>query len=210
MSGRALRRDAVLIVDDDEDLRATIATMLADAGYPTRQADCGVEALRIARLEPPALVLLDVNLPGMCGYEVYRLLRDELGDQFPIVFISGERTASFDRVGGLLLGANDYMVKPFAEDELLARVHNLLGRRHAPAARAIAARLTRREFEVLRLLAAGRGPDEIARLLVISPKTVGAHVERIYVKLGVQTRAQAVAVAYRDALLDADGASGSA
>lgn len=210
MSGRALRRDAVLIVDDDEDLRATIATMLADAGYPTRQADCGVEALRIARLEPPALVLLDVNLPGICGYEVYRLLRDELGDQFPIVFISGERTASFDRVGGLLLGANDYMVKPFAEDELLARVHNLLGRRHAPAARAIAARLTRREFEVLRLLAAGRGPDEIARLLVISPKTVGAHVERIYVKLGVQTRAQAVAVAYRDALLDADGASGSA
>ena len=210
MSGRALRRDAVLIVDDDEDLRATIATMLADAGYPTRQADCGVEALRIARLEPPALVLLDVNLPGMCGYEVYRLLRDELGDQFPIVFISGERTASFDRVGGLLLGANDYMVKPFAEDELLARVHNLLGRRHVPAARAIAARLTRREFEVLRLLAAGRGPDEIARLLVISPKTVGAHVERIYVKLGVQTRAQAVAVAYRDALLDADGASGSA
>ena len=210
MSGRALRRDAVLIVDDDEDLRATIATMLADAGYPTRQADCGVEALRIARLEPPALVLLDVNLPGMCGYEVYRLLRDELGDQFPIVFISGERTASFDRVGGLLLGANDYMVKPFAEDELLARVHNLLGRRHAPAARAIAARLTRREFEVLRLLAAGRGPDEIARLLVISPKTVGAHVERIYVKLGVQTRAQAVAVAYRDALLDADGASSSA
>ena len=210
MSGRALRQDAVLIVDDDEDLRATIATMLADAGYPTRQADCGVEALRIARLEPPALVLLDVNLPGMCGYEVYRLLRDELGDQFPIVFISGERTASFDRVGGLLLGANDYMVKPFAEDELLARVHNLLGRRHAPAARAIAARLTRREFEVLRLLAAGRGPDEIARLLVISPKTVGAHVERIYVKLGVQTRAQAVAVAYRDALLDADGASSSA
>ena len=210
MSGRALRRDAVLIVDDDEDLRATIATMLADAGYPTRQADCGVEALRIARLEPPALVLLDVNLPGMCGYEVYRLLRDELGDQFPIVFISGERTASFDRVGGLLLGANDYMVKPFAEDELLARVHNLLGRRHVPAARAIAARLTRREFEVLRLLAAGRGPDEIARLLVISPKTVGTHVERIYVKLGVQTRAQAVAVAYRDALLDADGASSSA
>jgi DNA-binding NarL/FixJ family response regulator len=210
MSGRALRQDAVLIVDDDEDLRATIATMLADAGYPTRQADCGVEALRIARLEPPALVLLDVNLPGMCGYEVYRLLRDELGDQLPIVFISGERTASLDRVGGLLLGANDYMVKPFAEDELLARVHNLLGRRHAPAARAIAARLTRREFEVLRLLAAGRGPDEIARLLVISPKTVGAHVERIYVKLGVQTRAQAVAVAYRDALLEADGASSSA
>jgi DNA-binding NarL/FixJ family response regulator len=210
MSGRALRQDAVLIVDDDEDLRATIATMLADAGYPTRQADCGVEALRIARLEPPALVLLDVNLPGMCGYEVYRLLRDDLGDQFPIVFISGERTASLDRVGGLLLGANDYMVKPFAEDELLARVHNLLGRRHAPAARAIAARLTRREFEVLRLLAAGRGPDEIARLLVISPKTVGTHVERIYVKLGVQTRAQAVAVAYRDALLDADGASSSA
>ena len=202
VGGASLRRETILIVDDDSTTRAAIATMLGDAGYLTREADCGGEALRAARLEPPGLVLLDVNLPGMCGYEVCRLLRDEFGEQFPIVFVSGARTESFDRVAGLLLGANDYIAKPFAEDELLARVQSLLGHRQLVAARALASRLTGRELQVLRLLSSGLGPDDIARLMVISPKTVGAHVEHIYMKLGVQTRAQAVAVAYRDALLE--------
>src|SRR6267143_3776730 len=192
----------ILIVDDDPVIRAAIRTMLSDAGYSTREADSGAEALRSARLELPALVLLDVNLPGICGYEVCRLLRDEFGDQFPIVFVSGARTESFDRLAGLLLGANDYISKPFREDELLARIQSLLGHRHSVVARTVASRLTARELQVLRLLSNGLGPDDIARLMVISPKTVGAHVEHIYMKLGVQTRAQAVAVAYRDELLD--------
>ena len=196
----------ILIVDDDSIVRAAIATILEDAGYATREADSGAEALRVARSAAPDLVLLDVNLPGMCGYEVCRLLRDEFGDQFPIVFVSGARTESFDRVAGLLLGANDYVSKPFREDELLARVQSLLLRRHAVAARALAQRLTARELQVLRLLSTGLGPDDIARLMVISPKTVGAHVEHIYMKLGVQTRAQAVAVAYRGELLNGENA----
>src|SRR3989454_4696318 len=206
VGGASLRRETILIVDDDSTTRAAIATILADAGYATRQADSGAEALRAARLEPPALVLLDVNLPGMCGYEVCRMLRDEFGEQFPIVFVSGARTESFDRVAGLLLGANDYIAKPFAEDELLARVQSLLGHRQLVAARALASRLTGRELQVLRLLSSGLGPDDIARLMVISPKTVGAHVEHIYMKLGVQTRAQAVAVAYRGELLNGETA----
>ena len=196
--------NTVLIVDDDPVIRSAIGTILADAGYATREADSGAEALRAARSEVPALVLLDVNLPGMCGYEVCRLLRDEFGDQFPIVFVSGARTESFDRVAGLLLGANDYISKPFREDELLARVQSLLLHRHAAAARALASRLTARELQVLRLLSTGLGPDDIARLMVISPKTVGTHVEHIYMKLGVQTRAQAVAVAYRGELLSGE------
>src|SRR5439155_18141454 len=198
--------NSILIVDDDSGTRSAIATILADAGYATREADSGADALRAARSEAPALVLLDVNLPGMCGYEVCRLLRDEFGEQFPIVFVSGARTESFDRVAGLLLGANDYIPKPFAEDELLARVQSLLGHRHSVAARAVASRLTSRELQVLRLLSSGLAPDDIARLMVISPKTVGAHVEHIYTKLGVQTRAQAVAVAYRGELLEGDTA----
>ena len=121
--------------------------------------------------------------------------------------MSGARTESFDRVAGLLLGADDYVSKPFAEDELLARVRTLLGRQHKALARALASRLTARELQVLRLLSTGLAPDDIARLMVISPKTVGAHVEHIYIKLGVQTRAQAVAVAYRDELLDGETAS---
>src|SRR5437773_4289004 len=199
--------NSILIVDDDSGTRSAIATILADAGYATREADSGADALRAARSEAPALVLLDVNLPGMCGYEVCRLLRDEFGDQFPIVFVSGARTESFDRVAGLLLGANDYISKPFREDELLARIQSLLGHRHKVAARTVASRLTARELQVLRLLSNRLGPDDIARLMVISPKTVGAHVEHIYMKLGVQTRAQAVAVAYRDELLDGESAA---
>lgn len=202
--GGSLQRETILIVDDDPSVRAAIAMMLVDAGYTPREAETGRDALRAARQEPPALVLLDVNLPGICGYEVCRLLRDEFGEQLPIVFISGERMASFDRVAGLLLGANDYVVKPFAEDELLARIHALLGRRHSPVARAVALRLTARELEILRLLCIGLAPDEIARRLVISHKTVGAHIEHVYLKLGVQTRAQAVAVAYRGELVDTD------
>jgi DNA-binding NarL/FixJ family response regulator len=205
-AGGSAAGNTVLIVDDDAVIRSAIGTILTDAGYATREAESGAEALRSARLDPPALVLLDVNLPGMCGYEVCRLLRDEFGDQFPIVFVSGARTESFDRVAGLLLGANDYISKPFREDELLARVQSLLLRRNAVATRALASRLTARELQVLRLLSTGLGPDDIARLMVISPKTVGAHVEHIYTKLGVQTRAQAVAVAYRGELLNGETA----
>ncbi len=197
----------ILVVDDDPVIRSAIRTILTDAGYATREAESGAEALRAARSEAPALVLLDVNLPGICGYEVCRLLRDDFGDQFPIVFVSGARTESFDRVAGLLLGANDYISKPFREDELLARVQSLLGRQHKVLARALASRLTARELQVLRLLSTGLAPNDIARLMVISPKTVGAHVEHIYMKLGVQTRAQAVAVAYRDELLDGETAA---
>src|SRR5207253_7151147 len=200
--GRPGAGNTVLIVDDGPVVRSAIGTILGDAGYATREADSGAEALRAARSEVPALVLLDVNLPGMCGYEVCRLLRDEFGEQFPIVFVSGARTEAFDRVAGLLLGANDYIAKPFAEDELLARVQSLLGHRRGVAARALASRLTGRELQVLRLLSSGLGPDDIARLMVISPKTGGAHGEHIYMKLGVQTRAQAVAVAYRDELIE--------
>src|SRR3989442_1538326 len=141
--------NTVLIVDDDPVIRAAISTILSDAGYLAREADSGAQALRSARLEPPALVLLDVNLPGICGYEVCRLMRDEFGDQFPIVFVSGARTESFDRVAGLLLGANDYISKPFREDELLARVQSLLLHRHAVAARALPSRLPVRELQVL-------------------------------------------------------------
>jgi DNA-binding NarL/FixJ family response regulator len=198
---------AILVVDDDPVIRLAIRTILTDAGYTTREADSGAAALREVRAESPALVLLDVNLPGICGYEVCRLLRDEFGDQFPVVFVSGARTETFDRVAGLLLGADDYISKPFAEDELLARVRVLLGRHHKVTARALASRLTARELQVLRLLSNGLAPDDIARLMVISPKTVGAHVEHIYMKLGVQTRAQAVAVAYRDELLDIEASA---
>ena len=143
------------------------------------------------------MVILDVALPGVCGYEVCRELREEFGDVLPIVFVSGVRTEWFDRVAGFLVGADDYVVKPFAPDELLARVRRL-ARRWTPLATAVAAKLTRRERQVLGLLLEGLEQEEIATQLVISPRTVSTHIENILRKLGVRSRAQAVALAYRE------------
>jgi DNA-binding NarL/FixJ family response regulator len=134
---------------------------------------------------------------------VCRELKETFGQGLPIFFVSGERTDSFDRVGGLLIGADDYVVKPFAPDELIARVRRYV----TPAETASRGPkestfgLTQREFEVLGLLADGLGQSEIAIKLVISPKTVGTHIQRILTKLQVHSRAQAVAIAYRDGLL---------
>jgi DNA-binding NarL/FixJ family response regulator len=152
-------------------------------------------------------VLLDVNMPDGSGYEVCRALRSEFGPGLPIVFLSGERTEGFDRAAGLMLGADDYLVKPFDPDELVARVRRLVGRGfHARdgsgTQRMIARSLTPREREVLRLLVDGFAQDEIASSLFISPKTVATHVQRILGKLGVRTRAQAVALAFRERLVE--------
>jgi DNA-binding NarL/FixJ family response regulator len=194
-------RGPVLVTDDDPLIRDVIVTALSDSGYITHEAALGAEALRIARRERPRVALLDVHLPDVSGYQVCRKLREEFGDAIGIVFVSGERTESFDRVAGLLLGANDYLTKPFVLDELIARVDRVeASSRPVPSAPAVERKLTRRELEVLRLLASGMGPEDVARLLVISRKTIDKHIEHILLKLGVHTRAQAVAVAFRDDL----------
>jgi len=199
---------SVLVVDDDDDVRGLIAVILENSGFDTVQAANGELALELARQEEPRIAVLDVHLPGISGYEVCRSLRAAYGEEMVIVIVSGERIESFDRVAGLLLGADDYLTKPFATDELLVRIRRL-SRRLTPAARSLATRLTRRELEVLRLLAVGISRDEIASRMVISPKTVATHIEHIFLKLGVQTSAQAVALAYREALVSETGTTGS-
>lgn len=170
------------------------------AGYETREAGSGEEALEAARREELALVVLDICLPGISGYEVCHALRQEFGERLPIILISGQRVESLDRVAGLLLGADDYLVKPFAPDELLIRARKIIGRA-VPATAGDGPRLTARELEVLRLLADGLAQDEIAERLVISTKTVATHIDHILSKLGVRSRAQAVALAFRDQLV---------
>src|SRR5439155_8821374 len=117
-----------------------------------------------------------------------------------IIFVSASRTESYDRVAGLLLGADDYLAKPFAPNELLARVRRLV-QRALPPSLAIPSVLTKRELEVLGLLAEGLAQREIAKKLTIREKTVGSHIERILSKLGVRSRAQAVALAFREDLV---------
>jgi DNA-binding NarL/FixJ family response regulator len=190
----------ILIVDSDARARAELAQLLEDEGHQVVQAGSGEAGLKLARENPPALVVLEVPLGDRSGYDVCRILREELGEELPVLFLSGARTESYDRVAGFLVGADDYIVKPFAVDELLARVRRLV--RHAkPAAGPSTSLLTPREREVLRLLVEGLAADEIATQLFISKKTVGTHLEHIFTKLGVRSRAQAIAVAYRDNLI---------
>jgi two-component system response regulator MprA len=189
----------VLVADADDDARAALASLLRTAGYAVVEATSGEEALAAARTTPPRAALLEIPLGGLSGYEVCRTLHAELGEGVPVMFVSGVRTESYDRVAGLLVGASDYLVKPYAPDELLTRVRNLL-RRSRPLPAMIFERLTRREREVLQLLAEGLRQDEIAAHLFITKKTVGAHVVNMLRKLGVRSQAQAVAMAYRGEL----------
>lgn len=205
--------DPVLIVDDDADFRTLVAEVLLASGLDSFQAGSGEEALELARERRPALVVLDVRLPGVSGYETCRGLREEFGDELPILFVSGDRTESLDRAVGLLLGADDYVVKPFDPDELLARVRRLISKAQPqaapPAAPSREQTLTRRELDVLRELAAGKRATDIAADLEISPKTVASHVQSILGKLGVRSRAQAVARAYERGLVQGGGTPGS-
>jgi two-component system, NarL family, nitrate/nitrite response regulator NarL len=154
-------------------------------------------------------VLVEVNLPEVSGYEVCRELREAFGEEVAIIFLSAHRTEPYDRVAGLLIGADDYIVKPFDSDELLARVRSAL-RRFQPSRRGSTSgalgvgveSLTARELEVLRLLAGGLDQGEIATQLVISPKTVGTHIQRVLTKLGVHSRAHAVALAHEHGLAE--------
>jgi DNA-binding NarL/FixJ family response regulator len=198
--------EGVLVVDNDRLFRAFVREQLERAGFEVVEAEDGEAALEAAARRRPELVLLDVCLPGASGYEICRELRDRFGDSLGIIFVSGERIDSIDRVSGLLIGADDYVVKPFDPDELLARVRTVLrrvGRPHSNGngktpGRAVAdAELTPRELEVLQLLAEGLTQPQIAGRLVISPRTVGTHIQNLLGKLDVHSRAQAVALAHR-------------
>jgi DNA-binding NarL/FixJ family response regulator len=103
-------------------------------------------------------------------------------------------------VAGLLIGADDYLARPFDPDELLARTRRLLSRSAAPVS-APDSPLTGREQQILQLLANGLSQDRIAKQLFISSKTVGTHIQRTLTKLGVHSRTEAVALAYQQGLV---------
>jgi DNA-binding NarL/FixJ family response regulator len=197
----AERVGALLIVDEDRDAWARVGRTLVRGGFEVRECAEGEEALAAASVERPAAVVLEVDLPDVDGFEVCRELRERFGDDLPVVLVSGTRVSSHDRVAGLLIGADDYLVKPVNADELLVRLRRLLTRAAGPPeGRSDAAArdgLSPRELEVLGLLARGLSAAAIAERLVISRKTVSTHLQHVMAKLGVHSRAQAVAEAYR-------------
>ena len=128
-----INKQKILIVDDDEHIAELISLYLVKEMYDTKIAPDGEEALKLAASYQPDLILLDIMLPGIDGYEVLRTLRQSA--QTPVVMLSAKGEV-FDKVLGLELGADDYIEKPFDSKELVARVKAVLRRYRAAGAQA--------------------------------------------------------------------------
>ncbi|OLZ74756.1 DNA-binding response regulator [Streptomyces sp. IMTB 2501] len=204
---------AVLVVDDDTAIRRSLERGLRLNGFAVRTAADGPTALAAIEQAPPDVLVLDVSMPGMSGIEVCTRLRG-WGRDLPVLMLSAlDETA--DRIAGLQAGGDDYLVKPFALQELVLRLHALL-RRRPPADRAVlrvadlvidpGARtaeragcpleLTRREFELLEVLARNAG-------LVLTRDQL---LERVWgYDFDVRTDAVDTFVSYLRRKLEADG-----
>jgi len=173
----------ILVVDDEPQIRRVLRSTLSSQGYVIIEAKDGEEGIEVARKTKPDLVLLDVNMPGMGGIEACREIRR--GSSAPIIMLT-VRNAERDKVLALDAGADDYVVKPFGIEELLARIRASL-RRHAQGetpqpfvskeltvdfehrrvtVREAEVHLTPKEYEVLKLLVANQGKPLTHRRLL--------------------------------------------
>jgi two-component system alkaline phosphatase synthesis response regulator PhoP len=123
-----MAEEKIIIVDDEEHIRELLKFNLENSGYSTIYADNGIDALKLIKSERPQLILLDLMLPGMDGYDVCKEVRkDNNISTTPIIMITA-KGEEFDKVLGLELGADDYITKPFSIREILARVKAVLRR----------------------------------------------------------------------------------
>jgi two-component system phosphate regulon response regulator PhoB len=127
-SGSVNQPERILVVDDEPDIVALVVYHLAKAGFRISTASNGADALRLAQQDRPALIVLDLMLPGMSGLEVLEQLRaDESGQDIAVLLLTARRDEP-DRIKGLSSGADDYLTKPFSPQELVLRVRNILRR----------------------------------------------------------------------------------
>ncbi|MCZ8203427.1 response regulator transcription factor [Gemmatimonas sp.] len=120
--------DRILVVDDETEIVALVAYHLAKTGYRVSTASSGQDALELARRERPSLIVLDLMLPGMSGFDVLEQLRlDESTRDIAVIMLTARREEP-DRIRGLSLGADDYLTKPFSPAELVLRVAAILRR----------------------------------------------------------------------------------
>jgi two-component system phosphate regulon response regulator PhoB len=206
--------ERVLVVDDEPDIVALVAYHLAKAGFRVATAANGNEALEEARRDRPSLVVLDLMLPGISGFDVLEDLRKDESTSSIAVLMLTARKDEPDRIRGLSLGADDYLTKPFSPAELVLRVKAILRRAggiterdqvlrvgdisinrstHTVALGEDAIDLTPTEYKLLILLAERRGRVQARSLLLqsvwdaapdIQTRTVDMHVQRLRTKLG--------------------------
>jgi two-component system phosphate regulon response regulator PhoB len=204
----------ILIVDDEPDIIELVGFNLKQAGYAVTTAAGGAEALAKARTQLPDLIVLDVMLPEMDGFEICKALRlDAATARVPVIMLTA-KAAEIDRVLGLELGADDYLTKPFSPRELLLRIKKILSRtqseekpkeqlrfgdllidlpRHVASWKNKPMELTATEFKLLTVLAqrAGRvqSRDQLLRDVweydsLIDTRTVDTHMRRLREKIG--------------------------
>jgi two-component system phosphate regulon response regulator PhoB len=129
-----MKKETILVVDDEEDILELVRYNLQREGYQVETAVSGEKALKLARQQPPELIVLDLMLPGMDGLDVARHLKNDARcRQVPIVMLTAKGEEA-DVVTGLELGAEDYVTKPFSPRILVARIKAVLRRRHEPPA----------------------------------------------------------------------------
>jgi DNA-binding NarL/FixJ family response regulator len=196
------RRGVIVVVDPDDQTRAAARAVAERVGSQVVAFDNGADMMEHLATERPLLAVVEVELAGeMNGFEVLGAVHDRFGAHVPVILASGVRISPPDRVAGLMLGADDYVLKPFDSGEFRARLLRSLARvespRTAPTGPPEGLHLSGRERQILALLAAGRDQEEIATELFISSKTVATHIQHLLLKLNVRSRAQAVAAAYR-------------
>ena len=214
----ATRAGTVLVVDDAPDTLRMLCDALAGEGYTVLVARDGPQALARLDVVTPDAILLDGVMPGWSGFETcQRIKAHPVGQPIPVIFMTGLSDTT-DVVTGFEVGGVDYVVKPIRIEEVLARlnthVRNARSARDALAQasmqqrplplnaapetdRLLQAALTPRETEVLTWLARGKTNRDIAEILGMSHRTVNKHLEHIFEKLGVETRAAAAALATR-------------
>jgi DNA-binding response OmpR family regulator len=199
----AERRKKILCIEDDRETAALIAEDLADRGFEIILAYDGQEGLAAILKTMPHLVLCDISMPAMSGFEVLERLT-ALAPRFgnvPFLFL----TALTDRdneLKGRQLGADDYVVKPIDFDILFAIIAARLARVARTRLWPATVKLNDREIEALTWAARGKTSLEIAQILGLSKRTVDFHIDSARDKLGVATRIQAAIRAATDKLID--------
>lgn len=213
-----MKAPTVVIVEDHVLVRQSVAKTLTTEGIEVLgEASRGDEAIPLVDRLHPDVVILDIGTPGMDGLEVARILKDRA--EAPRVLFMTMREDDATVWQAVRIGADGYVLKTASTEELVQAVRAVAeggSYLSAPVARrvmqiasgersSVPAGLTDREYEILRLLAQGNRPTEIASKLFVSVKTVKNHLTSIYAKMGVATGAQAVAEAYRLGLMQTGG-----